>query len=107
VSVFLPEPGSGGGGCAFGHLLQPFSWITISGLANARDGGSIVAGLSSDDVARITLFAHGKRSRRVRIVDNAFFVRLGPNDYPANLVAYDAQGRVIGTGARPKPHVLG
>jgi hypothetical protein len=106
VTVFLPNPEGGGGGCRFGLGLQPFTSMTLSGLATAPGGGSVVAGLASDEVVRMAVFANGKQSRPVALVANAFVVRLGPSDYPANLVAYDARGLVIGTTGQHKPVTL-
>ena len=93
MSVFFP--GAGVGGCGMGHLT-PFKFTTASGLDIAGNS-FVVAGLASDQVARIELFVANGTHRRVPLHDNAFFTRVSRNELPVNLVAYDSQGEVIGT----------
>jgi hypothetical protein len=103
ICLTLYRPGlSGGGGCAFGLQLRPFSWMTFSDIPN----GSMVAGIASDTVARLRLFLPHGRSRPVPLVANVFAVHLSPAEYPSNLVAYDAAGRVIGRLVGNAPVVL-
>jgi hypothetical protein len=94
MSVFFP--GGGVGGCGVGHLT-PFKFTTFSGLDLVPSGGFVVAGLASDQVARIELFIANGSHRRVPLRDNAFFTRVARSELPVNLVAYDKQGEVIGT----------
>lgn len=95
MTVFLAR--SGFGGCAIGLLLKPFNVSTAGGLGFGAGQNTILAGLASDDVARMSVFlAHG-RSRPVPLRDNAFFISISPADLPVNLVAYDHSGLVIGT----------
>jgi hypothetical protein len=103
ICLTVYRPGlSGGGGCAFGLQLRPFSWMTFSDVPN----GSLVAGLASDTVARLRLFLPHGLSRPVPLVANVFAVHLSRADYPSNLVAYDAAGRVIGRLVAGAPVVL-
>jgi len=99
--------GDVGGGCAIGLDLRPFSYMTMSGLDVAPDNGEIIAGMASDDVARLEVFMPGGRHRGVPLVDNTFALALTANDYPSNLVAYDRSGLVIGRSAGHAPHYLG
>jgi hypothetical protein len=94
MSVFFP--GGGVGGCGVAHLT-PFKFTTFSGLDLVPSGGFVVAGLASDQVARIELFIANGSHRRVPLRDNAFFTRVARSELPVNLVAYDKQGEVIGT----------
>jgi hypothetical protein len=94
MSVFFP--GGGVGGCGVGHLA-PLKFTTFSGLDLVPNGGFVVAGLASDQVARIELFVANGTHRRVPLRDNAFFTRVARSELPVNLVAYDKQGKVIGT----------
>lgn len=102
MTVVLPRGGFGG--CAIGLNLRPFNGSTAGGVNIAGPGGGVVlAGLASDDVARMELFLPQGRHRRVPLQDNAYFVSVRAADYPANLVAYDKSGLVIGTTAATKP----
>jgi len=94
MSVFFP--GGGVGGCGVGHLA-PVKFTTFSGLGLVPSGGFVIAGLASDQVARIELFIANGTHRRVPLRDNAFFTRVARGELPVNLVAYDRQGEVIGT----------
>jgi hypothetical protein len=94
MSVFFP--GGGAGGCGMGHL-KPFRFTTVGGLDITGKDGVVFAGLASDQVARIELFVANGTHRRVPLRDNAFFTRVTRNEFPVNLVAYDNQGKVIGT----------
>ncbi len=96
VCMTVIDRDSGGGGCAVGLLLRPFSVMTSGRMEHGRTLITL-AGLASDDVASIKLFLGHGAARRVPLKDNAFYVRLSRPDLPANLVAYDDQGRVIGT----------
>ena len=97
MSVFFP--GGGVGGCGVGHLA-PFKFTTFSGLDLVPSGGFVVAGLASDQVARIELFVGNGTHRRVPLRDNSFFTRVARSELPVNLVAYDKQGEVIGTSVK-------
>jgi len=71
--------------------------------AGVMGGGSsasfvTVSGVSSDDVARIeALLADGQRAE-VALRDNTYLVDLPRANLPARLIAYNAEGRVIGVG---------
>jgi hypothetical protein len=100
MTVFLPRSGSGG--CAIGLSLRPFNVSLLSGTDVAPDGGFVLAGVASDDVARLKLFLPHGRQRTVPLKDNTFVVAVTEADSPATLVAYDAHDLVIGRfGQRP------
>jgi hypothetical protein len=93
-----------GGGC-----WQPKRMFStapfVHGLSESGQYATL-AGLASDDVARLVLFTSTGRQVPVRIHDNAFLVEAARTAYPLRLVGYDAAGRVIGvttTGARGIP----
>jgi hypothetical protein len=98
MTVVLPRTGFGG--CAIGMDLRPFSVSTAFGLNITGGDGVVLAGLASDEVARMELFIAGGARRHVPLRDNAFFIRVTSKELPCNLVAYDTHGDVIGTGAR-------
>jgi hypothetical protein len=102
-----------GGGCwPAGRLFstEPFSWGV-----EVQTGGQIatVSGLASDQVTRITLYTATGRVAPVPLHDNAYLTVASLADYPLRLVAYDAQGEIIGVktfktnnpppSAAPKP----
>lgn len=99
---------SGGGGCAFGLLLKPFSWDESSHMdPNCSNcGGITIAGLASDDVARMELFLPGNVHRPIPLKDNVFLVTVPLSTAAMNLVAYDKNGLVIGASSPPRPHAL-
>jgi hypothetical protein len=85
-----------GGGCwPAGQLfsLAPFS-LGVSGLPG--DQITTIAGLASDDVAKLVLFLGTGRRVVVPLHDNGYIISAAKADYPLRLVAYDRQGRVIG-----------
>jgi hypothetical protein len=96
-----------GGGCAVGLLLKPFNYDISSHLSASCGSCSsvVVAGVASDDVARLQLFVPGSH-RRVPLRDDVFTVTLGPSVSAWNLVAYDRQGLVIGRSSPPTIPVL-
>jgi hypothetical protein len=94
---------SSSGGCAVGLLLKPFNY-NISSHMNpncSSCGGVVVAGVASDDVARMELFRPGGAHRAVSLKDNVFLLALPPNAYAWNLVAYDRNGLIIGRSVPP------
>jgi hypothetical protein len=92
---------AGGGGCSpIAHLFPPgipFSVGTGSGYGGSQH--VIVDGLASDDVARLELFLADGERMRVPLEDNVYVVEVARLKFPARLVAYDAEGRVIGIEA--------
>ena len=90
------------GGCAIGLLLRPFSYQVSSHLnpncASCSD--AVIAGVASDEVARMELFLPG-RQQRVPLKDNVFTVSLGATASTWNLVAYDRRGLIIGKSSPP------
>lgn len=104
MTVFVGARPSGG--CGIGHDLKPFSVLTSYGLDVTPSGGLLIAGLASDDVARLELFLPQGRRERVPLRDNVFVIQTPADASAANLVAYDHQGRVIGTNIS-QHHTLG
>lgn len=94
---------SSNGGCAVGLLLKPFNY-DISSHMNpdcTSCGGVVIAGVASDDVARMELFLPGGKHRAVPLKDNVFLIRLGTSYSSSNLVAYDHNGLIIGRSVPP------
>ncbi len=100
MTVYLPYSSSGG--CAIGLLLKPFNYDISSHMNPNCPSCSnvIVAGVASDDVARMELFLPG-RHRTVPLKDNVFLVTLAPSVSTWSLVAYDHNGLVIGRSSPP------
>lgn len=94
---------SSSGGCGVGRLLKPFNYDISSHMnPNCTNcGGVVIAGVASDDVARMELFLPGGRHRTVPLKDNVFLVRLRARESSTNLVAYDHTGLIIGRSAPP------
>jgi hypothetical protein len=92
ITVFYGYSSSGG--CAVGLLLKPFNYDISSHMdPNCSNcGGVVIAGVASDDVARMQLFLPGGRHKAVPLKDNVFLVTLRPSDSSANLVAYESRG---------------
>ncbi len=90
------------GGCAVGLLLKPFNYDISSHMnpSCSSCGDVVVAGVASDDVARIELFLPG-RHRPVPLRNNVFVVTLGPSVSAWSLAAYDRNGLVIGRSSPP------
>jgi hypothetical protein len=93
---------SSGGGCAVGLLLKPFNYDISSHMNPSCSSCSdvVVAGVASDDVARMELFLPG-RHRSVPLRDNVFVVTLSPSVSAWSLVAYDRNGLIIGRSSPP------
>jgi hypothetical protein len=101
MTVYLGHSSSSGG-CAVGLLLKPFNYDISSHMNPSCSSCSdvVVAGVASDDVARMELFLPG-RHRSVPLIDNVFVVTLGPSVSAWSLVAYDQNGLVIGRSSPP------
>lgn len=57
--------------------------------------------MASDDVAAIKIFLANGTIEDVRLKDNAFAVLVSRALFPARVVAYDTQGRIIGNQLPP------
>jgi hypothetical protein len=115
VCTWLVAGGTVGGGCNPENDLfprQPFS--AGESVLLGSDQYATIDGLASDDVARLELFLGTGERIPVPLRDGAFLVQAARPKYPARLVAYDRQGRVVGiqtfqeplsnTGPRPVPN---
>jgi hypothetical protein len=90
------------GGSASGSRVDldnpfPRAPFTFSyGTMGAGDQYATFAGLASDDVARLEIFTASGHRLEVPLKDNAYLAEVALARFPAKLVAYDRQGRVIG-----------
>ena len=84
-----------GGGCS--PLAQVFTHsplqIGISGSGPSEY--SLITGIASDDVARISAYLGSGTVVPVTLRDNAFVARIARAAYPLRIVAYDSAGKVI------------
>jgi hypothetical protein len=89
--------GGSGGGCAVRADVFARGPITSGlGLVSSSDEFATLAGLASDDVARIVAFLADGQTMAVPLADNVYLVDIARSRLPARLVAYDADGRIIG-----------
>jgi hypothetical protein len=85
------------GGCAVRAQLFATSPITSGvSLGGGSDQFSTIAGLASDDVARIVVFLANGQRMTAPLSDNAYLVQVARSTFPVRLVAYDQAGRVVG-----------
>ncbi len=97
VCVFLVSGGTAGGGC--NDLKDPFPrapFMSSQTLFGGGDQYATLNGLASDDVARMELFLATGERRPIPLRDNAWLIQAARAKYPVRVVAYDADGRVIG-----------
>ena len=88
--------GTGGSGMPLDDLF-PRSPFTFSyGSVGGGDQFATFDGLASDDVARMEIFTATGDRIPVPLRDNAYLIEVALARFPAKLVAYDAEGRVIG-----------
>lgn len=79
-------------------LDRPFErWPFTFGYGNMGEGAQFasVAGVASDDVARLEIFTATGNQVHVPLKDNAFLADVALARFPVKMVAYDAEGRVI------------
>jgi hypothetical protein len=55
----------------------------------------LVSGVASDSVSRIDLFLNEGERWRVPLKDNVFVISVPRTAFPAKLVGYDTQGKVV------------
>lgn len=98
----IARGGSSGSSLALDDLFPrspfTFSYSTIG----AGSQFATFAGLASDEVARLELFTATGNRLAVPLRDNAFLLEVALARFPAKMVAYDAQGRVIGIERTPR-----
>jgi hypothetical protein len=101
VCVFLIGRQGGGGGCSAGNFPpgRPFN-LGVS-LERGGEQYATLSGLASDDVARMELFLANGDVVPVPLKDNAFVIQAPRAQFPVRVVAYDDQGRVIGSEVPP------
>jgi hypothetical protein len=93
----LIASGDDPGWAVCGHFSRRFQYGPLDVLSGSSGAGqfSVFSGLASDDVAQIKLFLASGETVDVPLKDNAFIVRAARASFPARLVAYDDQQRVI------------
>jgi hypothetical protein len=102
VCTWTVTGGGAGGGCSPRGQLFTRSQITTGVFQqNGSDQFATVAGLASDQVARITAFLADGGTLAVPLTDNAYLVQIARADFPARLVAYDRAGRIVGNVLTP------
>ena len=87
---------AGGSGMPLSDMFPRAPFTFSYGTVGAGDQFATFGGLASDDVARMEIFTATGNRIPVPLRDNAFLVEVALARFPAKMVAYDAQGRVIG-----------
>jgi hypothetical protein len=90
------ERQSMGGGCRQAPRYFPRRPFTIGGSDTGSGQYTLLSGLASDDVTRLTLFTVGAPPLEAQLRDNVWLARVARRDLPGRLVAFDRDGRVIG-----------
>lgn len=91
----LVGPSGGGGGCSPYPDLFKRSPISFGTSGDGPGEFVQVAGVVSDDVARLQLVLVNSQRLDVQVVDNAFVAGVSRADLPARLVGYGSDGKVI------------
>ena len=85
-----------GGGCSPFGILFEREPLTIGLGGSGASQYSTLSGLASDDVHELKVFLSSGDTIDVPLRDNVYRMRVARSDFPIRLVAYDAEGRVIG-----------
>jgi hypothetical protein len=91
-----------GGGC--GTLTQMFTQQPFNlgvSLRSGADQYAYFSGAVSDDVSALKIFLTNGTVMNVPLQDNGFAVPVARALFPARVVAYDAEGRIIGNQLAP------
>jgi hypothetical protein len=98
AGICIGELAGMGVGSTCMQLSQAFAhgplWLTIGGSGMSQY--SVLAGLASDDVSRISAYLGNGQVVPVALAHNAFVARIARAQFPLRVVAYDASGLVIG-----------
>ena len=86
-----------GGGCSpIAAFFQHGPTSTGVSTSSGGDQYSWLSGLASDDVASIRLFLGNGETEDVPVTDNAYVAQVERAFFPVRVVAYDAEGRIVG-----------
>lgn len=95
LCTMLVGPSGGGGGCSPYPDLFKRSPISFGTSGDGTGEFVQVAGVVSDDVARLQVVLVNNQRLDVKLADNAFLAGVSRADLPARLVAYGSDGKVI------------
>jgi hypothetical protein len=99
ICYLVIGPGGIGGTCDRIDRLFNRGPFTVGLGGSGPSQYSLLSGLTSDDVAALRVFVASGKTIDVPLRDNAYFARVARGEFPIRLVAYDREGRVIGTQA--------
>jgi hypothetical protein len=88
--------GTSGSGIPLDDMFPRSPFTFTYGTVGGGDQFATFAGLASDDVARLEIFTATGERIPVPLRDNAYLIEVALARFPAKVVAYDAEGRVIG-----------
>jgi hypothetical protein len=95
ICTTLVGPSSAGGGCSPYPDLFKRSPISFGTSGDGPGEFVRVAGVVTDDVARLQVLLSSNQRLDVNLADNAFEAGISRPDLPARLIAYGSDGRVI------------
>jgi hypothetical protein len=95
LCTMLVEPSGGGGGCSPYPDLFKRSPISFGTSGDGPGEFVHVAGVVSDNVARLQVVLVNNQRLNVQLVDNTFATGVSRADLPARLVAYGSDGKAI------------
>jgi hypothetical protein len=95
LCTMLVGPSGGGGGCSAYPDLFKRSPISFGTSGDGPAEFVRVAGVVSDDVARLQVVLVNNQHLDVQLADNTFTEGVSRADLPARLVGYDRDGKVI------------
>lgn len=97
IAETRPLGGGMSGGCSPPGALFDRAPINSSlGLMAGGDQFATLSGVGSDDVARVELYLASGKVEHLLLVDNTYATEIRRTSFPVKLVAYDAEGRVVG-----------
>jgi hypothetical protein len=102
LCVDLLQADTAGGGCsALSQMFEQEPFGLGVSLRSGADQYAYFSGVTSDAVAALKIFLANGTIENVPLKDNAFAVPVARALFPARVVAYDAQGRIIGNQLAP------
>lgn len=97
ICVFLVSAQTAAGGCS--QLTEVFSRQPFSAGVSTAQGGdqyAYLSGAASDEVASIKIFLANGVVEDVPLADNAYAVPVERTLFPVRVIAYDANGEIVG-----------